>query len=201
MKKAILTIFTLVFLSMSVQAQHSLYRDVKANQVGDIITVVLMENISGSSSSDARRSSNTNGQAGGSVSGNFLPFEPYFGSNATMNFNDDHRNLANQRQLLQGHLSVQITEVTNRGDLLVSGSRVTEINGELHEISLNGLVRSNDIDSGNRIPSYRVANAEINYQMKGGVKQATKRQGFTRRVIFAGIGAAMGAVIIARELN
>lgn len=185
----------------SAKAQYSLYRDVKANQVGDIITVMLMENISGSSTTDARRTSQTGGQASGSTSSNFLPFDPFFGTDASVNYNSDERNLANQRQLLEGYLSVQITEITERGDMRVSGRRITEINGELHEITLEGTVRSNDVDSRNRVPSYRVANAEINYQKKEGMRQMTRRPGFIRRVVFLGVGAAMGAAILVRELK
>ena len=181
--------------------QHSLYRDVKANQVGDIITVVLMENISGSTNTDMRRSSSTGGQASGSASSNFLPFEPYFGTDASVDYNADESNLSNSRQLLEGYLSVQITDINDRGDMIVSGNRLTEINGEMHEITLEGTVRSNDVNSDNRVPSYRVANAEINYQKKGGVKRMTRRPGFLRRVAFWGVGAAMGAAILVRELN
>lgn len=192
--------FVAVSLSPA-SGQHSLYRDVKANQVGDIITVVLMENISGSSTSDSRQASNTGGQASGSTSSNFLPFEPYFGTDASVDYNSDESNLANQQQLLEGYLSVQITDITEQGDMIVSGNRVTEINGDLHEISLEGTVRSNDVDSGNTVPSYRVANAEINYQKKEGLRQMTKRPGFVRRIVFMGVGAAMGAAIIVRHLQ
>ena len=196
-----LTTCLLAVSAVPVTGQHSLYRDVKAQKVGDIITVILMENISGSSTTDSRRSSHTGGQASGGTSSNFLPFEPYFGSDASVNYNADERNLANQRQLLQGYLSVQITEVTEWGDLIVSGNRVTEINGELHEIRLHGTVRSNDVDSSNRVPSYRVANAEISYQKKDGLRQMTRKPGFVRRVVFYGIGVAMGAANLVRELR
>ncbi len=203
-KTGILAILTALIATGSVlpvSAQSSLYRDVKANQVGDIITVILMENISGSSTTDSRSSSNTAGQASGSTSSNFLPFEPYFGTDASVDYNADERALANQRQLLEGYMSVQITEITDRGDMRVSGQRVTEINGELHEITLAGTVRSNDVDSGNRVPSYRVANAEINYQKKENLRQATRKPGFMRRMVFFGVGAAMGAAILVRELQ
>jgi flagellar L-ring protein FlgH len=185
---------------MPATAQTSLYRDVKANQVGDIITVVLVENISGSSTSDARRSSNANGSATGSVSGNFIPFEPTFGSGVKVDYGSDSRNLASQRQLLEGFMSVQIVDVTPLGDLIVQGTRVTEINGETHEMSLKGTVRPNDVDSNNRVLSYRVANANISYQKKGGFAEATKRRGLMRRIVYTGVGLALGAAILAREL-
>ncbi len=196
-----LPVCILAVTSVQVFAQHSLYRDVKAQQVGDIITVVLMENISGSTTTDSRRTSRTAGDVAGSASGNFLPFEPYFGANTSVNYNADERNLANQRQLLSGYLSVQIKEITGRGDLVVSGNRVTEINGELHELSLDGIIRSNDVDSRNRVPSYRVANAQINYQKMGDLDATRRRPGFTRRLLFYGIGAAMGVTILVGGLQ
>ena len=194
------TIFTATLVLMltfasSVAAQTSLYSDVKAGKVGDIITIILTENISGSSTADARKSSNANGSASGSVSGNFIPFEPTFGSGAQVNYGSDERNLSSQRQLLQGMMSVQIIEVTPLGDLLVEGTRMTKINGETHRMELTGTVRSKDVDSQNRVLSYRVANANISYQQEGGIKEFTKRRGLVRRVVLGGVAVALGTAI------
>lgn len=184
-----------LFAGSAMAQKSSLYSDVKASQVGDIITVILTENISGSSTADARKSSNANGSVSGSVTGNFIPFEPTFGSGTQVNYGSDERNLANQRQLLEGLMSVQIVEVTPLGDLIVQGTRSTEINGETHEMKLTGTVRQNDVDSRNRVLSYRVANAEISYQQKGGLHEITKRRGMIRRIILGGVGVALGAAI------
>lgn len=194
------TIFTamialMIAFASSAAAQTSLYSDVKAGQVGDIITIILTENISGSSTADARKSSNANGSASGSVSGNFIPFEPTFGSGAQVNYGSDERNLSSQRQLLQGMMSVQIIEVTPLGDLLVEGTRMTKINGETHRMELTGTVRSKDVDSQNRVLSYRVANANISYQQEGGIKEFTKRRGLVRRVVLGGVAVALGTAI------
>lgn len=207
MEKHIIKVFatSIVLLgligSVPAYGQVSLYKDNKANQVGDIITVILVENISGSSTSDSRKSSNADGGASGSVSGNFLPFEPTFGSDVNVNYGSDERNLANQRQLLQGQMSVQIVEVTPSGDLIVEGTRKTEINSEVHEMSLTGTVRPNDVDTNNQVLSYRVANADISYQKQGGLDEIKQRRGFIKRVVFAGVGVLLGAVIITREFN
>ncbi|WP_340103555.1 flagellar basal body L-ring protein FlgH [Rhodohalobacter sp. 8-1] len=194
---------TILVLLLSAQsaavAQQSLFSDVKANQVGDIITVVLTENISGSSTADNRRSSNSNGSASGSVSGNFIPFEPTFGGDAQVNYGADAQNRSNQRQLLEGLMSVQIIEVTALGDLIVEGTRSTEINGETHEMSLTGIIRQNDVDSRNRVLSYRVANANISYQQKGGLYEITKKQGRIRRIVLGGVGLVLGAAIFMNQ--
>ncbi|MTI86461.1 MAG: flagellar basal body L-ring protein FlgH [Balneolaceae bacterium] len=197
----LITLFTALFISGTAVAQNSLYKDVKANQVGDIITVILKESTSGSSTSDSKLSSRADGQASGSLSGNFLPFEPTFGSGATVNYGSDRENLSRQRQLLEGFISVQIVEVTDRGDLIVEGSRQTEVNGEVHEMSLAGTVRQNDVDSRNQVLSYRIANADISYQKKGGIFKKKQDRGFLKKVVFTGISLGLGAAVIMRQLN
>lgn len=203
MRSIILTTVCLFFgFNAPVIGQISLYQDIKAHQEGDIITIVLRENISGSSTSDSKTASNSDGSMAGSASGNFLPFEPTFGSDVRVDYGSDERNLASQKQLLEGYMSVQIIEVTPSGDLVVEGSRVTDINSEKHEMTLKGIVRPIDIDNRNRVLSYRVANAEISYHQEGGrFSGVTKKRGFLRRTLFAGLGVALSAVIIVRELK
>lgn len=185
----------------AVHAQNSLYSDVKAKRVGDIITVVLKENTMGSSTTDSKLSSNSNGQADGSISGNFLPFEPVFGSGVSVNYGSDQKNLATQRQLLEGFVSVQIIEVTDRGDLMVEGSRMTQVNGEVHEMSISGTVRQNDIDGRNQVLSYRIANANISYQKMGGMKDNKRSKGIIKKAVLGGVVGILTAAVVMRSSN
>ncbi len=201
MKKIIgLVIFLFGLQSAELNAQNSLFRDVKAGSIGDIITIVLTENISGSSTADSRASSDMQGSTSGTMTGNFLPFEPTFGSDVRVNFGSNERNLATQRQLLQGYFSVEIVDITPLGNLQVQGTRRTVINGETHEMSLNAHVRSSDIDNRNRVLSYRLANAEISYEkIGGGVNQLTQSRGFLRRAVFIGVGVLVTSVVVANQ--
>ena len=198
MKVSILTILGFLFLTNDMFAQFSLYSDVKAKRVGDIITVVLRENLQGSSTTDSKVTSNSNGRATGSLSGNFLPFEPVFGSGVSVNYGSDQKNLSTQRQLLEGYVSVQIVEVTEQGDLIVEGKRQTEVNGEVHEMSIAGTVRVNDIDGRNQVLSYRIANAAISYQKMGGIKDKKGSRGILKKVVFGSLGAGLAAAAILR---
>jgi flagellar L-ring protein precursor FlgH len=191
----------ILLLSGDVLAQFSLYSDVKAKRVGDIITVVLKENMQGSSTTDSNVKSSVNGQASGSLSGNFMPFEPVFGSGASVNYDNDQKNVATQRQLLEGFVSVQIVEVTERGDLIVEGKRQTEINGEVHEMSISGTVRQNDIDGRNQVLSYRIANAQISYQKMGGMKDNKRSKGLIKKVVFGSVGAILTAAAVLKSLG
>lgn len=197
-----LSVFFLLFvLTIPVWGQGSMYQDNSASQVGDIITVILQENISGSTSSDAQNSSNSAGSAGGSASGNFLPFQPTFGSNAEVNYDSDERVKTNQGQLLEGVMSVEVTDITASGNLIVEGSRSTEINGERHTMDITGMVRPRDVNGRNQIMSYRLANAQINYEKDGDVRGITKKEGFLKRVALAGVGIALGAAAILNGMN
>lgn len=200
MKKAIAV---LLFLGITATgySQHSLYEDPKAAQVGDILTIVLQENITGSTSSDAQNSSNADASAGGSVSGNFIPFQPTFGSDAEVNYDADEAASTNQGQLLKGRMTVEVVELTPSGNLVIEGSRSTEINGEKHHIDLTGVVRRTDIDGENQVLSYHVSNAEINYEKEGGVKGLTKKEGFLKRAALTAVGIGLAAVAVFKAMK
>lgn len=197
MKKIWLIIITLCCFTEQDVAAQSLYQDVKARRVGDVITVILAENITGSASTDASTQSNTAGSSSASLSGNFLPFEPFFGADATVDYNADERISANQSQLLRGTISVRIKEIGNDGSIQVEGARKTEINGEEHTITVKGFIRSIDINDLNEVMSYRIADAEIVYLKKDGLKQLRRKTGFFRKALFfvAGAAAAVAAVM------
>lgn len=193
----------LILLSTSslAVAQHSLYQDNSAVEVGDVLTVVLQENISGSTNSDAQNSSNSAAGAGGGASGNFMPFEPTFGSDVEVNYDSDEQVATNQGQLLEGYMSVEVTEMTSSGNLFVEGNRSTEINGEKHEIELSGLVRPKDINGHNQVLSYRLANARINYEKEGDVNRLTKKEGFLKRAVLTVAGVGLGVVAVLKSIN
>jgi flagellar L-ring protein precursor FlgH len=186
----------MIGISTPAFGQYSLYSDIKAHRPGDVITVILTENISGSSSTDASTQSNTAGSAESGVQSNFLPFEPVFGADASVDYNSDERITANQQQLLQGTLSVRVDSVTNAGNLIVSGTRSTEINGELHQMTIQGLVRPSDVSDANEVLSYRIADAEITYLKKGGINETRNKTGIGRKIIWGLVGLGTGAAII-----
>lgn len=187
-KKLIYLILILIFVVQHAYGQRSIYEDFKAHRVGDVITIVLAENINGSSIADNRAETDRSSGVQATMDGSFIPLSD-FDVQTDAAFDANNRATANQRQLLSGNLSVRIEEVMENGDLFVKGTRSTEINGEIHNISFSGYVRPNDVDTQNRVPSFRVANAEIVFQQEGGIEGMKKRKG-----LFKKIGGAVGVV-------
>jgi flagellar L-ring protein precursor FlgH len=164
--------------------QQSLYNDLRAYQVGDVITVILTENISGSSSTNSSSNSKTDGSAKSSIGGNFLPFSPEFGADAKVTYDSDENMKADGQQLLHGTLTVRIKDVKKNGSYLIAGKRNTEINGEQYKMSLKGFVRPSDILPSNRVLSYRIADAQIKYLKQENRFAKAHRPGFKRKVLF-----------------
>lgn len=193
MKIRIITLAIIVsaFQWIPLKAQLSLYSDYKATRIGDIITIMLQENISGASSADNSNRNDVNSGAQGSVTGNMSPFLPLFGANASVNYQATDRNSAQQSQLLRGTVSARIEEILPNGDLYLVGSRSNEINGELHKIEIKGFVRPNDVDNYNQVSSFRIANAEIVYLKKGGEHKEVEKQGFWTKALWVVVGIGL----------
>jgi flagellar L-ring protein precursor FlgH len=181
--------------------QRSLYKDNSAVKVGDILTIILQENISGSTSSDAQNSSSSSAGAGGSATGNFMPFQPTFGADAEVSYDSDEQISTNQGQLLEGYMSVEVTDMTSAGNLIIEGTRSTEINGEKHHMEISGTVRPRDINGRNQVLSYRLANAKINYEKEGGLNRLTKKEGFFKRAALFAAGIGLSAVAVLKAMK
>ena len=165
--RGFIAVLMLLIIPGFAAAQNSLYQDYRARHIGDIITIVLAENISGQSKTTANTKSNSTGKASGKVTGSITKFLPVFGADASLDYNtsDDITNA--QNQLLKGTFTARVDTIENNGELHIVGSRSTEINGEIHTLYLEGYVRPEDVSTDNSVLSYRIANAHIKYMKKG----------------------------------
>lgn len=193
MNRGFIAALILMIIPGFAAAQNSLYQDYRARQIGDIITIVLAENISGQSSTKANTKSNSAGKASSSVTGTLTKFLPVFGADASLDYNtnDDISNA--QNQLLKGTFTARVDTIEKNGDLHIVGSRSTEINGEIHTLNLEGYVRPEDVSTDNSVLSYRIADAHIKYLKKGKVRH---RPGFVRKTLFVILGLAVAVKAI-----
>jgi len=201
MKKLNLLLLSTAFLLLNISistAQRSLYQDYKAQRIGDVVTIVLQENISGRSNTDFSNRSNTSGSAQGSITGNIPGFLPVFGADASVDYRSSDDNESSQSNLLRGTVSARVIDVTPNGDLLVEGFRKNEINGEYHSLTIKGFVRSQDIDDENRVPSFRIANAEIIYEKDQSAEHMRKRPGFFKKLAFGVLAIGLGIAALVK---
>ena len=162
----ILTLLAIVGLAHA-QDGFSLYSDIKAHDVGEVITVLVVENASARQESNSNSRSNSSVTADGSLAGTFAEFLPVFGASSVLSSDIDKNNGSRQEDRLSGKITARITEVTEAGLFRIEGERTVEVNGEENVMRLEGLVRPRDIRTDNTVYSYNIAEASIVYRQAG----------------------------------
>lgn len=157
---------------------NSLYSDVKARRVGDIITVQLSENTNASKSAGTTTSKESTVDVnpiiglGGNVI-NIGKESIQLGVDASNDFSGDAQ--ANQSNSLSGNISVTVVEVLPNQNLIIRGEKWLTLNNGDEYIRLTGVIRPADISPANQIQSTKIANARIQYSGKGSFSQSQEK--------------------------
>ncbi len=160
----------------------ALYEDAKARRVGDILTVVLVEETTGENSMDNSINSSTE-----------LNLDtPLFGGQSKPEFNYEvgggssfeGQSGSSQSNRLSGSIAVTVHAVLPNGNLVVEGEKRIRINQANEYVKLEGVVRPIDIGAFNTLYSTQVADARITYAGKGTNSQSNS-PGWVSRIIFS----------------
>lgn len=146
----------------------------RAGQVGDILTVLLVERTSATKTNSA-----TTGRDGAvgltPPSTGLLDVLKPTDLSASGNQSFKGKGEAAQSNALSGEIAVTVVAVRPNGVLEVKGEKFLKLNRGDERIELTGLVRTADISPDNRVLSTRVANARIAYTGKGEIARASKQ--------------------------
>jgi flagellar L-ring protein precursor FlgH len=162
---------------------NSLYSDVKARRVGDIITVRLSENTNASKSAGTSTSKESTIDVnpiiglGGNVI-NIGKESIQLGVDSSNDFSGDAQ--ANQSNSLTGNISVTVVEVLPNQNLIIRGEKWLTLNNGDEYIRLTGVIRAADISPTNQIQSTKIANARIQYSAKGSFAQSQQKGWLTK---------------------
>ena len=156
---------------------HSLFSDRRASQVGDILTILISE-----SSKTSQSLSNSNSKSGNqSLSAGTGIFG--FLAAATASGSDSFKanGTANNTNTATGNVTVTVVEVKDNGNLVVEGTQSIWNNKNEHRITVQGVVRPDDISVDNTIASSKVADATLRFDGKGPLN-AKQRQGILTQI-------------------
>lgn len=153
------------------------FRDVRASQVYDLVTIVVNENTS-AVSTGATKTSRASSVAASVASG----LLPKGSVNALSNLASTSNNQALQGQgttsrgtTLTTTVTAEVTAVLPNGNLVVQGQKAILVNSEKQIITLRGIVRPDDLSPLNSVSADRVARIEVLINGKGVVNDAVKR--------------------------
>jgi flagellar L-ring protein precursor FlgH len=166
----------LIGLPVLLQAQwgnygaRSLTSDLRATAVGDVVTILVVEDAQASNAAQT-------GEQRGSTLG--LGAEGSFGSHSgriSGSFRSDAqfrgKGETSRSERIRARLTARVVAVDSLGHLVLEGRRTTRINGELQTIVLRGKVRPIDLGANNTVPSYALADLELLYEGDGTVTRA-----------------------------
>ncbi len=168
----------------------SLYEDIKARRLNDLVTIRVVENITGSGTADTKASRSSSLDA--SISDLFgIPLSPTlndgrytFGPSVSGYMEDDFKGSGSTTRngRLIGTITAKVVEVLPNGNMMLESRKEITINNEKQILILKGMARPDDILVDNTILSGKVADAEL-FFVGDGIIQNKQRPGWLVRFL------------------
>lgn len=159
------------------------YSTQKAYKEGDIINIIIIESSTAQNKAGTR--SDVRDDLGMKFTHTLQRLAPIIGTNnaATGQFSNKYSGLGQTSRTsnVQARIAAWVTDVNPNGNLNIKGRHRVEVNDEIQDITITGIVRPKDISGSNTIFSYQVANAALS--IKGtGVIAETESPGWLTRI-------------------
>ena len=160
--------------------------DIRAREVGDILTVSLNETFAATKSQNAASAKD---DSFGVTLPTGIPnlFTGGYDKNAAGLNAGTKRSFAGsgsaaQSNSLTGLLTVTVTRVFDNGNMEIAGQKKLTLNNGDEYVRLTGLIRPEDVSATNTVQSNRIADAEIVYVGAGEIADSS-RQGWLSRTM------------------
>ncbi|NLK08782.1 MAG: flagellar basal body L-ring protein FlgH [Firmicutes bacterium] len=144
-------------------SQSSVFADLKARNVGDLVTVIIVERTEASQSTQMSTGKDSSVELGPGVG--ILDFIPL--AKASAKDGRQSGGQSSQGGSLSAKMTGKVVEVLPNGNLVIEGRQTITVNREDQEIVIRGMIRSADISPDNTILSTYVSDASISYQGSG----------------------------------
>jgi flagellar L-ring protein precursor FlgH len=152
---------------------RAFFKDQRAHQVGDILTVKVKFADKATLENETSRSRKNTENSG---------IDDFFGKSKVPIMNtpvptrifkmdsdalSDGKGSIDRKEELSTNVAAVITQLLPNGNLVVEGKQEVRINFEVRELIVAGIVRPEDIESDNTIDSTKIAQARIAYGGRG----------------------------------
>ena len=157
---------------------RSFFKDQRAHQIGDLLTVSVNITDQANFANETIRSRTVTEDSGITA---FLGSKFLSGASALpgrlltadATSSADGKGTVQRQETLQTNIAAVVTQLLPNGNLVVEGKQEVRVNFEKRELIVAGIVRPDDIQSDNTIDSSKIAQARIAY---GGHGQLTDVQ-------------------------
>ena len=162
---------------------YSLCADVKARNVGDNVTINIVE--AASASKNATTTTSRKSDVAASWTGVLAKMTgDWVGNDQSVAFanNFNGQGETTRKSSLNAFITVRVIQVLPNGNLVVQGSREVQVNNENQYINIQGVIRPEDISASNVVLSTFVADAKIELNGQGVVSDK-QRVGWLARIL------------------
>lgn len=158
---------------------RAFFKDQRAKQTGDVLTVNVNIQDSGQiNNTTTRTRDNSEKAATPNLLGlegpqglykHILPkgFDPTSLVDATSNSSSKGVGSVDRKETINIKMAAVVTQVLPNGNLVIQGRQEVRVNFEVRELVVAGVIRPEDIDSQNSIDSAKIAEARIAYGGRG----------------------------------
>jgi flagellar L-ring protein FlgH len=165
---------------------RAFFKDQRARQIGDILTVKvkITDRANIDNTTSRGRKASESGTAGGrigagvtgavgSILGKVLPGGSNTGSDAdgllkvTSDSTQEGTGSVKRQEQLATNVAGVVTQILPNGNLVIEGKQEVRVNYEVRELVVAGIVRPEDIEADNTIDSSKIAEARIAYGGRG----------------------------------
>jgi flagellar L-ring protein precursor FlgH len=161
------------------------FRDVRASQAYDLVTIIVADKASAVSTGGTNTSRKSSAKA--SVTSLFGPKSATGAlsnlASATNNQQLQGQGTTSRESTLTTTVTAEVTDVLPNGNLVIQGQKEIAVNSEKQVITVRGIIRPDDLSPVNSIPSDRVARMEILVNGRGVVNDVVKRPFFLYRIL------------------
>lgn len=153
---------------------RGLAADHRAYQIGDVLTVYVLEATRAKSQAATDAASDLDMRAG--LNSPTTNYDATFGIGGANSAGAQTTRVGE----LRAQISTQVLSVATDGTLEIEGLQTMTVNGERQRIRLRGLVRPEDVGPDNTVLSHRIANADIELVGVGTVSESQRQSIFYR---------------------
>lgn len=155
-------------------ASTSMYHDLKARRIGDVLTITVRESSDATKEATTKTGRYRDNSADASFSGLTAGNTTVLGAaktgySAKFDNNFKGSGVTTKTDKMTAYMSATVVDILPNGNLFIRGARWTKVNEELQQIVLEGVVRPTDISRNNEILSQKVGDAKIFFIGKGPV--------------------------------
>jgi len=161
----------------------ALFEDQKARNVGDTLTILLVETTTAKTSAATNTAKDSSSEVGApTVFG--MPVSIHGTSVLSASLDSTHKfsgsGDSSQSNTLQGNVQVTVVGRQPNGNLIVRGEKHLSLNQGSEFVRIEGVVRPADIATDNTIASSRVADARISYTGEGTLAESNSKGWLSR---------------------